>query len=457
LHAEDRTELPDSGYLDAAEDETVVRLRDQYRVMQSELPPRPLDQRERGPDDSALAARLAEQRDKLWNAVYADAEAVKKNLEAARLREATIVRRLQEITPRLDAVHAQFETLKALNAKHQSAQQLRDSLQNRYARVSQFIQQQSIPVTEARIITEATPPLSKSSPKRTLIFLLALFGGGVLGIGSAIGREHFDRTVRRPEQIERELGVRPLGAVQLFGGRAKDSPSRPRSAPDAQQKQTNGTDKGTFLTRRIESWLAGPAGETLRRVKIALDEGVRTSQGRVLAVVSPNAREGKTTIALALAVIMARAGKRTCLIDADIREPSLTRALTPGATGGLVSIIGQKPLFADEGVRQLHGFHFIGQGPGFSACHPSEVLGSEAMQDMLDNLRGRFDYIIVDTPPLLPYVDVAAAAATLDAFVLVAESGRTTIEDLRRSFSASDPIEERLVGVLINKSPRAKR
>jgi len=262
--------------------------------------------------------------------------------------------------------------------------------------------------------------------------------------------------VRRPEQIERELGIRSLGEVQLFDGRVKGSAARLRSVTNDPQKQTGEAEQGTLLISRIDSWLSGAAGEALRRVRVALDEEVRTSQGRVLAVVSPNAREGRTTIALALALIMARAGKRTCLIDADIREPSLTRALTPGATSGLVSMLGEKTHFAGQGTRLSHGFHFIGQEPGFGACHPSEVLVSDAMQDMLGNLRSRFDYVIVDTPPLLPYVDVAAAAGMFDAFVLVAEAGRTTIEDLRRSCAASNPIQERHVGVLINKSPLAR-
>jgi uncharacterized protein involved in exopolysaccharide biosynthesis/Mrp family chromosome partitioning ATPase len=447
LQAQDLDALPDSGFLDSGSDKTVRRLRDQYRETQRELSPTSLQDRDGQPDDPEHAARLAQLRGAIWNAVDAGIKAAQKKLEVAMRDE---LQRIKEIAPVLEAKRKEMDELAALDRKYQSYRQRHEALQNRYARVAQFVQQQSLPVSEARIIAEATPPLTQSSPKRTLIVLLAAVAGGLVGVGSAFAREYFDRTVRRPKQLEQDLGIRSLGAVQRFGSRM-----RPVHATSAEgsgdQRNGNAGSSGSFLARRIDYWLSGTAGETLRAVKVALDDNVH-SRGRVLAVVSPNSGEGKTTIALALAILTARAGKRTCLIDADIREPSLTRALTPGATGGLVAAVGQRVSFADSVLPHEFGFHFLGQEPGFTGSHPSDILGSDAMQDMLEHLRSRHDYVIVDTPALLPYVDVGAAAGLFDAFLLIAEWGRTTIDDIDQSLASSNTLAERLVGALINKN-----
>jgi succinoglycan biosynthesis transport protein ExoP len=463
LHAEDRNVLPDSGFLDAADDATLARLRDEYRETLRAEPPKSLEDRGREPDDPALAAKLAEQRNAIWDAVHANSESVKTELEAARLREATIVRRIKEMAPEIEAAQQHLDKFSELDAKYRTFRQLHDALQNRYARVSQFVQQQSLPVTEARIVTEATPPLKKSSPKTTLILLLAAFAGGMLGIGSAIGLEYFDRTVRRAEQIEQNLGLRALGVVRRFGSQLTPAHSTSAETIDTRRAEVhpkesgNSAGSGSFLARKIDHWLAGAAGETLRGVKVAIDDCVRPAHGRVLAIVSPNIGEGKTTVALALAMLAARSGKRVLLIDADVREPSLTRALTPGLTGGFVVALGQQTPFADNGMRHELGFYFLGQAPGFTASHPSDILASDAMQNMLEHLRGRYDYVIVDTPALQPYVDVVASASLFDAFVLIAEWGRTTTDDINRSLNSSSALTERLVGVLIKKGPASKR
>jgi capsular exopolysaccharide synthesis family protein len=449
LRAEDRNALPDAGFLEDTNDPTITRLRDNYRIMAGDLPLRPLEDRGQPADDPDLAARLTQQRNAIWDAVHAVSGAAKKELEAAHLREASIVRRIKETEPRVDAIRKHFHKLKELDAQHQDLRQRHDALQNRFTRVSQFVQQQSLPVTEARIVTEATPPLKKSSPKTSIILLLATCAGLLFGVGGAIGREYFDRAVRRPAQLDQELGLRSLGMVPRFDRRAG---ARNRSHRNERAHNHFALTSHSPLVRRVAHWVSGPAGETLRGVKVAVDDDLRSSSGRVLAVVSPNPGEGKTTVALALATLAAR-GKRTLLIDADIREPFLTRALTPDAEGGFAERLVHRAPVIDADARHELGFYFLGQAPGFTAAHPSDLLASDAMQDLLEQLRGRYDYIIVDTPAMKPCVDVVAAAHLFDCFVLIAEWGRTTTDDIEWALTSSRTLAERNTGVLINKGP----
>jgi Mrp family chromosome partitioning ATPase len=413
----------------------VASLRDAYRETLRDVPPRALEDRGKEPEDPAVAARLSEQRDAIWDALHAAAAGAKTELESAQLREAAAARRVNDLAPRVSEARAHLEKLKGLEAHLQSLQQLHASLQNRHARVNQFVQQQSLPVTEARVVTEATPPLRKSSPKALLILLLAASAGCTAGVGGAFAAEYFDRKVRRREQIEDELGLRCLGAV----------------GPLVNAGQGAQGEAPWHLASRVGHWLGGPAGEVLRGVKLAVDQSTRPAGARTIALVSPHRGEGKTTIALALAILLARTGKRSLLIDGDLREASLTRALAPSATGGLTMAIEQRSFSPDTSLRHELGFNFIGQADEF-AEHPADILASQGAQTAVENLRGFYDYIVFDTPSLLQHVDVSAAAGLFDAFVMVAEWGQTDLEDISKSI-AQTVAGERLVGVLINKAP----
>jgi succinoglycan biosynthesis transport protein ExoP len=440
LRDQDPEALPDSGFLDALQDPKLTRLRAVYRATLREAPSRPLEERGQAPADPELAEKLAEQRKAIWEAVRAAADAASRNLESARLSEAALARRAAELAPPAAEAREMLQRADELNARQESSRQLHGSLQHRFARVNQFAQQQSVPVTEARLIAAAVPPRRPSSPKALLILLLAVSAGLTAGAGTALTAEYLDRRIRRTAQIGEMLGLPSLGAVQRFGRGAGGAKTAARP-----------------LLARIARWLAGPAGETLRGVKVAIDSSSAPTGARVVAVVSPNDGEGKTTIALALALLAARGGKRVLLIDADLRERSLTRTLTPKATGGLATTLQQYPTTSEEPARHELGFRFLGQAAELGAAHPSDILGSDAMQEMIEDFRKSYDYVVVDTPALLPHVDVAAAAGLFDAFVMVIESGRTRIDELVQAVSRAAPIGERLVGVLINKAPRGGR
>ena len=154
--------------------------------------------------------------------------------------------------------------LRELEASAQTQRALYDSLANRSARVIQFAQQQSFPVTEARLLSEATPPLAKSAPRTGVTLLLALFAGAGLGIAAAFVQDHVNRSIANPQQIEQELGVRCLGFLPLL-------------APQA---------RGVTLDRLAERCCGGMVGETLKGVQIALDGQVLGPAGRAVGIIS---------------------------------------------------------------------------------------------------------------------------------------------------------------------------
>lgn len=335
------------------------------------------------------------------------------------------------------------QRLHELESAAQSARTTYETFLNRYNQ-SVEIQQQAFPVTEARVLAEASPPLSKSAPKTGLILLLAVVAGGTLGLVGAFAREYVDRLIRSPRQIERDLRVRVVGTIP----RVK-RPVLSRGGPLRLFEENK--PSGLFGTSRPLAL----AGESLRGIKVALDRNEKGDRGRVIGITSPRAGVGKTTLAYNLALLSARGGSRTLLIDGDLRRPTLTRSLTPQQRPGLISLITGHEA-TDCIVEHQPNLHFLGETTGPKTEHPSELLGSAAMASTIAALQQAYDIIIIDLPSLLDCVDVRASASAIGVFILVAEWGRSSVDDLDRALASCDVVVERLLGVVTNKIATAQ-
>jgi polysaccharide biosynthesis transport protein len=332
------------------------------------------------------------------------------------------------------------QRLRELEAAEQSARTVYETFLNRYTQSVQM-QQQSFPVTEARVLAEAVPPLSKSAPKTNLILLLAAVAGASLGLVAAFTREQLERLVRTPRQLERELGVRVIGFLPTVR-----RPLLSRGGPlhlidDA---------KSALPFGRLRP--LSQAGEGVRGIKVAIDRHGGGSQALVVGISSPHPGTGKTTLAYNLALLAARCGNRTLLIDGDLRRSTLTRSLAPQHEHGIVSLLAGKADPSSCIVAHADNLHFLGGLPAPDAGgHPSDALASPAMASTLDEMRHAYDYVFVDLPPLLNCVDVRASAPMIGAFILALEWGRTSLDDLDRALASCDIVVERLLGVAVNK------
>jgi succinoglycan biosynthesis transport protein ExoP len=329
--------------------------------------------------------------------------------------------------------------LRELEAAARSANTTYETFLNRYTQSVQ-IQQQAFPMTEARVLAEAMPPLSKSKPKTALILALAVIAGGTLGLVGAFAREYGDRLVRSPRQLERALRVRVLGAIPRTGRRALLSRGAPLPLIDANTPSA-WSGKGRPLAL---------AGESLRGIKVALERAA-SDQGRVIGITSPYDGAGKSVLAYNLALLVAQGGGRTVLIDADLRRATLTRSLAARGQPDLCALVAGRTEAAECLVEHRPMLHVLAGATGPVPTHPADILGSAAMAATVDRLRKTHDYVIVDLPPLLDCVDVRASAPMIGQFIVVTEWGKTRIEDLDRALASSDAVVERLLGVVINK------
>ncbi|MGY4330313.1 capsular exopolysaccharide synthesis family protein [Bradyrhizobium sp. LB7.2] len=324
------------------------------------------------------------------------------------------------------------------------------------------VQQQSFPITEARVISAATTPLKKSSPKTLFILVIALFGGFLLSFGAALARELTDKVFRTTGQVEEQLGancIAILPALNAASSGAKQGDSV--VASEAKQSsllrrftpRNDGKNPQPDLLRYVVDNPLSRFAEAVRSVKVAVDLNSIVRENRVLATTSTLPNEGKSTLSTNLAQLMAHGGARVILVDADLRNPSLSRALVPNARIGLVDVVAQKARLEDALVVDPETkLSILPAGTTSKLLHTNEILASKAMHALVTQLRSKFDYVVLDMPPMAPVVDVRVTSSFVDSYVFVVEWGRTKIDVVRHNLRGSPEIQDKLLGVVLNKA-----
>jgi capsular exopolysaccharide synthesis family protein len=171
---------------------------------------------------------------------------------------------------------------------------------------------------------------------------------------------------------------------------------------------------------------------------------------KVIIVTSALPQEGKTTTSMNTALVLAQKGVRVLLIDADLRRPSIHKILGMGPRSGLSNVLTGSATLQQTITRSsiLPNLYILPAGT--PPPNPAELLASTNMRDVLEELRGQYDHIVVDTPPTLSVTDAVVLSPRADAIVLVIRSGQTTKQALRRSRDILTQVNAKVSGVLLN-------
>ena len=164
---------------------------------------------------------------------------------------------------------------------------------------------------------------------------------------------------------------------------------------------------------------------------------------------SPMNREGKSTVTAQLAASISQLGKKTLLVDTDLRRPTLHRILRVENSSGVSDILIGETTF-EEAVHHtdLGPLDFLSAGT--IPPNPSELLGSDAMRRLIEEMKSRYDMVLFDSPPILPVVDAKVLGSLLDGVCLVPRSGRTTLKSLTQSVHQMEERTIRMLGVVLN-------
>lgn len=392
-------------------------------------------------------AYMADQLDaKLQNARRTSAW-MQQRIDELRVQSSNALRELEEFKSSTTAVAdpkanlERFARMRELEVASQAYRTIFETFLNRY---TQTFQEQAFPATDARIVTRAVPPFDKSYPRTGTIFILALLAGSLLGSIGAFAREFQDRVARRPEQLERELGVRVLGSLPRLV-----EPKRPVGVASAFRgalPQAINSPSPKFFRG-----YGSREAETIRRIQLAIDRQEWQGPGHVIAVVSARNGEGKTTIATNLAAAAVEAGQRVLLIEANLRTGSPVSSMLGNSNIGLPELLANGPSMSGSIQQHERGFHVMGGVGADLSQHPADLLASRAMALLVAQCRKLYGLVIIDTPALLHSADVEALAPHVDHFVLVAQAGRTRIDEIDEALRLSDVVASRLIGLVLNR------
>lgn len=269
-------------------------------------------------------------------------------------------------------------------------------------------------------------PGSPSSPNVVQALLIGAGVGLLLGIGLAIARSRLDRTVKDPAEAAELAGAPLIGTVLRDGGLQK--------------------------RHVVPAGLPSASGEAFRQLRNNLQFLNVDEPPKVIMITSALPSEGKTTAAINLGLALVQAGRRVTIVDADLRAAKVASYLDAVSGAGLTNVLtGSADL---DDVLQPYGdgeCRILAAGP--TPPNPGELLASASMARVLEKLRSDNDFVIVDSPPLLPLADSTGLSVHVDGAVLAVHYGRTRKDQLEQAAAALERVGGRVLGVLLNIVP----
>jgi succinoglycan biosynthesis transport protein ExoP len=442
-------DIPDGSLADALKSEVIIKLRLQYLEMAGR---EAIWTKKYGPDHLAgvaLRNQMLELRHNIADEMGKIAESYKSEYEIALTRESSIQKSLDSTVADSRITGQAQVQLSELESNASTAKSMYENFLQRYM---EAIQEQSFPISEARLITPAAPPSGRSRPNTLIVLSVTGVGGVMVAFGFMALREASDRVFRTGAQVEDVLHVNCLAILPILKPGVATAADMQEDAAALAKRRCIGRSEN--LLHYVVDEPFSQFTELLRSLKVMADLNSIVDVNRVIGVTSSLPNEGKSTIASNFASMIAHAGSRVILVDADLRNPSLSRNLAPGAAAGLVDVAAGRTALNEALWTDLAtGLSFLPAGPeSTKLLHPNEVLGSAAIKSLFDTLRGTFDYVIVDFPPLAPVVDTRTTTSFIDSYVYVVEWGRTKIDVVEHSLSNAREVYERLLGVVLNKA-----
>ncbi len=282
---------------------------------------------------------------------------------------------------------------------------------------------------DARVVVEqrASVPEAPVAPKKARYITLGLIFGLTLGVAVAVLRDLLDNTVKDREMLEELTDVGVVGAIPLD----KERRTQPAIAFD-----------------RDNSAIA----EAFRKLRTNLQFLTVDNPPRVIVVLSSAPSEGKTTTAINIALALAEANKNVVLVDGDMRRPSLDKYLDlVGSVGFSTVLSGGASLTEVLQDTKFPRLTVLAAGP--VPPNPSELLGSQAARKLIDELRSQFDYVIIDSAPLLAVTDGAILATAADGALIMARYGETKREQLAHAVGTLRDVGASLLGAVLTLVP----
>ncbi|MGC2702762.1 MAG: polysaccharide biosynthesis tyrosine autokinase [Candidatus Acidiferrales bacterium] len=299
-----------------------------------------------------------------------------------------------------------------------------------------------------RVVDPALAPTTPARPQKARNILLSFLVGLVGGVGLALFREYLDNTVKSPDDIEALTGLPSLAVVPSLPGLNATHGRFSRLAREAAPQSASGPRVELLSYIQPKSQIS----EAFRALRTSLLLSQADHPPQVILVTSALPREGKTTAAVNLAVTLAQLGDRTLLMDSDLRKPGIRRALnlTIGKEVGLSSYLAGVSTLDEVTIPHPTINNLVALTTGPVPPSPADLLSSHRMREAIVELRHRFKFIVIDSPPVMAATDPVILSALTDGVLLVVRSGETPKEAFTRTRDLLAAVKCRLLGVVLN-------
>jgi polysaccharide biosynthesis transport protein len=291
--------------------------------------------------------------------------------------------------------------------------------------------------SNVRIVDPASAPTAPSTPNIPRNVLVSLLVGLAGGVSLAFILESRDNTVHSLEQAQMITGLPSLAVIPLASRSSRSL---------VQVKRRKQTAPASAAALHPKSQIA----EAYRALRTSILLSRAGQSAKVLMVTSALPQEGKTTTSVNLAIVLAQRDARVLLIEGDMRRAGISEVFDFNSDIGLSTVLGGSTVAA-AAIRSVPGVPRLSVLPaGPVPVNPSEMLASPRMRDLLTSLDSEYDYIIVDTPPVLSVTDAVLLSKLADSTLLVIRAGVTSKAALRRVYDVLAQVDARIMGVILN-------
>jgi succinoglycan biosynthesis transport protein ExoP len=396
------------------------------------------------PKVQRMISQQSELNDSLARARQTIVESVKEEFDTSRSHVEILERNLDQQKSEANDLAEKLVQYHILQHDAESNKQLYDGLLQKLkeAGISAGLRSDNIHVVDPALI-----PSSPSRPQKARNILLAFLVGLVGGIGLALFREYLDNTVKSPDDVEALTGLPSLAVVPALPGMNVGHGRLSRNA-----KGTTQSASGPRIEMLSFAQPKSQISEAFRALRTSLLLSQADHPPQVILVTSALPREGKTTAAVNLAVTLAQLGDRTLLIDSDLRKPGIRRALdiTTGKDAGLSSYLAGVSTLDEVTIPHPSIQNLVAMTTGPIPPSPADLLSSHRMREAITELRHRFKFIVIDSPPVMAATDAVLISALTDGVLLVVRSGETPKEAFTRTRDLLAAVKCRLLGVVLN-------
>jgi len=281
--------------------------------------------------------------------------------------------------------------------------------------------------TSVMVISEASIPGGPIKPNVKMNIMIAMLLGLMLFIIIAFLLEYLDNTLKTPDDVTRELDLPTLGVI-----------------PRMDKKNSPEGFSGLITDSRPKS----PIAEAYRTLRTNIGFASVDKKYRTILISSTNPQDGKSTTSANLAVAMAQAGNRVVLVDCDLRKPILHKTFGQENSRGFSNLIMQEMPLSDVAKKVEENLDLITSGP--IPPNPSEMLNSSKTRSLWAELMKNYDYVLIDSPPILAVADASILASQTEGVLLITKSGTTRIDLGRKAKEQLLTANANIIGVVIN-------